>query len=277
MSDTDKPQDDAQAPAGAPENDDPAQADRVEGDNPTSQEGGGTTEIPIVDRDAAPDAMPNAAHRSAASAYATMAAAANPQAAPDPAHAQPAEAAGLAEDAEADVWDELDVAPPGGEAREEDGGFDGELEAQLAETKEQLLRAVAEQENMRRRQAKELDDAHKFALTKFSRDLLSVADNLSRALASVPEGATPDAAALEGLLTGVKLTEKELQSAFDKHGLHKIDPTGEKFDPNFHEAMFEVPTNDAPAGQVMQVIEPGYVLNGRVVRPARVGVSKALG
>ena len=146
-------------------------------------------------------------------------------------------------------------------------------EAEAADFKDRALRALAEVENVRRRAQREREDASKFAIGNFARDLLSVADNLRRALESVPEEQIKDDA-MRNLLAGVAATERELLAAFDRHRLRKIDPKGEKFDHNFHQAMFEVDNSGQPPGTIVQVLQPGYVLNDRLLRPAMVGVAR---
>ncbi len=148
------------------------------------------------------------------------------------------------------------------------------LEAEAAELRDQLLRALAEQENQRRRSQREREEAVRYAAAPLLRDLLTAVDNLSRALASVPDGAAENDEALKILLDGVKLTERELQSVFERHNIVKLDPLGEPLNPHEHEAMFEVPDPSAPAGTVVQVLQSGYLLHDRLLRPARVGVAK---
>jgi molecular chaperone GrpE len=149
------------------------------------------------------------------------------------------------------------------------------VEAELAETKDRLLRALAETENVRRRAQRERDDAQRYAATNFARDLLNVADNLHRALASLPEEEAPDDRT-RTLLAGVAAIERELLSAFERHGISRLDPRpGERFDHNRHEAMFEVENTGQPAGAIVQVLQPGYLLHDRLLRPAMVGVAKA--
>ncbi len=147
-------------------------------------------------------------------------------------------------------------------------------QAEIAALKDQLLRALAETENLRRRAQREKEDASKFAITGFARDLLPVADNLRRALEAVAPEALATDEALKSLVTGVEMTERQLLAAFETHGMQRIDPMGQKFDSNLHQAMFEVPGTDQPAGTVVQVLQPGYVLNERLVRAAMVGVAK---
>ncbi len=150
------------------------------------------------------------------------------------------------------------------------------LETELAEMKDRLIRQVAETENLRKRAAKEKQDASKYAVSNFAADVLSVADNLHRALSAVEGKDFSDNPAIEGLLGGIKGTARELQQVFERAGIRAIEPLGEAFDPNFHEAMYEVPTADYAPGTVADVMQPGYVIHDRVLRPARVGVAKAL-
>jgi molecular chaperone GrpE len=147
------------------------------------------------------------------------------------------------------------------------------LEAELAEAKDRLLRALAETENVRRRAQRERADAEKYGFAKFAGDLLSVADNLRRALDSLPEAEARDDRT-RSLLSGVAATERELLAAFERHSLQRIDPKGERFDHNFHQAVFEVENSGRPAGTVVEVLQPGYVVHDRLLRPAMVGVAK---
>jgi molecular chaperone GrpE len=147
------------------------------------------------------------------------------------------------------------------------------LEAELAEEHDRLLRALAETENVRRRAQRERADAEKYAFSGFAHDLLSVADNLRRALDSLPESEAKDDR-VRSLLTGVAATERELLAAFERHGLKRVDPKGERFDHNFHQAVFEMEKTGQPGGTIIEVLQPGYVLYDRLVRPAMVGVAK---
>jgi molecular chaperone GrpE len=145
-------------------------------------------------------------------------------------------------------------------------------EEEIATLKDQLLRAVAETENVRRRGQKDREDARQFAIQGFAQALLEVADSLRQALASVPaEGGEPGLAALR---QGVELTERSLAGIFERHGIKRFDPKGEPFDPNRHQAIFEVEAPGQPAGTVVQVLRAGYTLNDRLLRPAMVGVAK---
>jgi molecular chaperone GrpE len=176
-----------------------------------------------------------------------------------------------------------DEATPGPEAYEFDGedtggvndslkaAFDA-LEAENASLKDQMLRIAADAENTRRRAERESNDARAYAIQKFARDLLGVADNLSRALQHAPrEDADP---AVKNLVVGLDMTEKELMQAFERNGLKRVDPArGDKFDPNLHQAMMEQPADDVAGGAVLQVMQTGYELMGRIVRPAMVVVA----
>jgi len=148
------------------------------------------------------------------------------------------------------------------------------VEAELVDTKDRLLRALAETENVRRRLQRERDDAQKYAVSGFAKDLLSAVDNLRRALHAVPEAEATDPKT-RSLLDGVAATERELLAAFERHGLKRIDPKGERFDHNFHQAIFEAERPGAAPGTVIEVLQPGYVLHDRLLRPAMVGVAKA--
>jgi molecular chaperone GrpE len=130
-------------------------------------------------------------------------------------------------------------------------------------------------ENMRRRTERELADIRTYGVTNFARDMLTVADNIRRALESVPSDAREQAdGALKGLVDGIELTERDLLKTLERHGVKRLDPEGQKFDPNMHQAMFEVPNPDVPAGTVVQVVQTGYSIGERVLRPALVGVAK---
>jgi len=150
-----------------------------------------------------------------------------------------------------------------------------EAQAEAARLKDQLLRALAETENLRRRSQREREDALKFAATNFAKEMLPVADNLGRALEAIPAGAAELDPALKALQEGVAATARQLEAAFERQGIRRIDPMGQKFDSNLHQAMFEVPGSGQPGGTVVQVLQPGYVLNERLLRPAMVGVAKA--
>ncbi len=155
---------------------------------------------------------------------------------------------------------------------------EGSVEAltkEVAEAKDRTLRTLAEMENLRKRTAKEVSDARTYGITAFARDVLDIADNLQRALDAVPAEAREAAdAGLKSLIEGVEITEKSLLKALEKNGVQKLDPLGEKFNPNFHQAMYEVPDSSVPAGTVVQVVQGGYTIGDRVLRPALVAVSK---
>jgi len=150
------------------------------------------------------------------------------------------------------------------------------LEAELAETKDRLLRALAETENVRRRAQREREDASKYGAANFARDILNVADNLRRALDSLPEEQVGDELT-RTMRQGVAATERELLAAFERHGIRRVDPVGERFDHNLHQAMFEVERTGQAPGTVVQVLQPGYVMHDRLLRPAMVGVAKGEG
>ena len=149
------------------------------------------------------------------------------------------------------------------------------LTAERDELKDRTLRTLAEMENLRRRTEREIADARAYAVTNFARDVLNVADNIHRALESVPADAKAAAdGAFKGLIDGIELTERDLAKTLERHGVKRVEPEGQKFDPNRHQAMFEVPNPDVPAGTVVQVVQTGYVIGERVLRPALVGVAK---
>ena len=149
--------------------------------------------------------------------------------------------------------------------------------SEAAEYKDKLLRTLAEMENLRKRTEREVIDARVYGIAGFVRDVLAVADNMHRALEAIDrelrESADPK---VKALVEGVELTERELLKTLEKNGVKKFSPKGEKFDPNLHQAMYELPTADQPPGQVAQVIQAGYMIGERVLRPALVAVSKAM-
>lgn len=149
------------------------------------------------------------------------------------------------------------------------------VHAEKEELQNQLLRSAAEMENLRKRTRKEVADTREFSIAGFARDMLGVSDNLNRAIEAVPtEEAEADNGGLKNLLEGVSMTGRELHSALEKHKVRKMSPKGEKFDPNFHQAMFEVPDKEVPHNTVMEIIQDGYFIGERMLRPAMVGVSK---
>jgi molecular chaperone GrpE len=185
-----------------------------------------------------------------------------------------------------------DTDEPGGDARAsgeqeasaEDGATGAEAETadpiealrqENAELRDRLLRVVAEMDNLRKRTERELRDAGQYAISNFARDILGVGDNMRRAFEAVGEDARKKAdPVLHGLLDGLEMTERELLNALERHGVVRIDPAGERFDPHLHQAMFEVEDTSVPSGTVVQVLQTGFTINGRVLRPAMVGVSK---
>ena len=148
-------------------------------------------------------------------------------------------------------------------------------EEQIADLKDRLLRAMAETENIRKRAAREREDTGKYAIAGMARDILGVADNLRRAIDSAPDGERTENEALANLLTGVEMTERELTATLERRGIRPIDPAGEKFDANRHQAMYEVPGTDAAPGTVVEVVQIGYTIADRLLRPAAVGVAAA--
>ena len=141
--------------------------------------------------------------------------------------------------------------------------------------KDRLLRTLAEMENLRKRTEREIADSRLYSVTSFARDLLVVADNMRRALEAVtPELRSTAESGVKALIDGIELTERELLKALEKNGVRQFTPQSEKFDPNLHQAMFEIPDATVPAGSVAQVVQPGYMIGDRVLRPALVGVSK---
>lgn len=150
-----------------------------------------------------------------------------------------------------------------------------ELEAEIASIKDKAMRALADAENTRKRAEREKVDASKFAITKFAKDLLEVADNMRRALDSIPEDRREETDLIKNIVIGIEAVDKTLLKTMENHGVKKLEPTEGKFDPNFHEAMFEAEIPGKNAGEIIQLVEPGYILNDRLLRPARVGVSKA--
>jgi molecular chaperone GrpE len=148
------------------------------------------------------------------------------------------------------------------------------LAKENSELKDRVLRTLAEMENLRRRTEREVADSRVYAIQSFARDLVGVADNIQRALDAVRDSGVALEGPAKALVDGVELTERELLKVLEKNGVRKFDPKGEKFDPNLHQAIFEVPDARVPSGSVVQVIQPGFAIGDRVLRPALVGVSK---
>ncbi len=175
--------------------------------------------------------------------------------------------------------EEEDYMPEG-----QDGGQNGEaprdevsaLRSEVAELKDRLLRALADAENTRRRGEREKTDASQYAVTRFARDMLAVADNLKRALDAFPPDARAAAAAqVKAVLEGIEATERNLQATLERHGIKMIDTTDARFDPNLHQAIAEVPGEGKPAGAIVNVVQTGYVIGDRLLRPAMVTVANA--
>jgi molecular chaperone GrpE len=160
----------------------------------------------------------------------------------------------------------------GGEAVEP--ALEEKLANEVTELKDRLLRALAETENLRKRKEREVEETGKYAIASFARGLLAVSDNLRRALDSIPPEARSENGLLKTIAEGVELTERELLALFERHGIRKIEPLGEPFDYNLHQAMLEIPCTGKPAGTVVEVMQVGYVLGERLLRPALVAVAK---
>ena len=166
-----------------------------------------------------------------------------------------------------------DVTDKEVESPEADDAHD--VESEIATMKDQLLRALAEAENVRKRAAQDKEEALKYGVSAFARDMISICDNLRRALDHVEKDEMSDS--MKAFVEGVELTESELLSAFEKHGIQKVDPLGETFDSNLHQAMFEQESEEYEPGTVMQVMQPGYTIHDRLLKPAMVGVAKKKG
>jgi len=151
-----------------------------------------------------------------------------------------------------------------------------DLEVKINELKDQLMRTLADSENLRKRTLKEVEQAKKYSHISFVRDLVSSVDNLKRALDSVPEDKSNLSEPIKNLILGLEIVEKEIVTTLEKNNIKQISPLGEKFDYNFHQAMFEIPTNDYDPGLVVEVSQNGYLLYDRLVRPAMVGISKKI-
>jgi molecular chaperone GrpE len=192
----------------------------------------------------------------------------------DEAEAARVEPAGSAAEAAAAEIAEAEAVPPPEPPEPPLGDELQQLRDENAKLRDQALRAMAEAENTRRRVIREKEDMARYAIAGFARDLLMTADNLRRALEAVPEEARQADPVLAAMVDGVAASEKEMLSSFEKHGIAKLDPFGEKFDPHYHQAMFEVEGSGQVPGTVVQVLQPGYVLNGRLLRPAMVAVAK---
>jgi len=159
---------------------------------------------------------------------------------------------------------------------EEEEEEDNDLEVKIKELKDQLMRTLADGENLRKRTLKEVEQAKKYSHISFVRDLVSSVDNLKRALDSIPEDKSNLSEPIKNLILGLEIVEKEIVTTLEKNNIKQISPLGEKFDYNFHQAMFEIPTNDCDPGLVVEVSQNGYLLYDRLVRPAMVGISKKI-
>ena len=162
------------------------------------------------------------------------------------------------------------------EEDDDDDDDDNDLEVKIKELKDQLMRTLADGENLRKRTLKEVEQAKKYSHISFVRDLVSSVDNLKRALDSIPEDKSNLSEPIKNLILGLEIVEKEIVTTLEKNNIKQISPLGEKFDYNFHQAMFEIPTNDCDPGLVVEVSQNGYLLYDRLVRPAMVGISKKI-
>lgn len=147
----------------------------------------------------------------------------------------------------------------------------------VAQLKDQLLRALAETENVRRRARKDVTDASRYGIANFARDMLSVSDNMARALDSLPDDAREESEIVKAIAEGVEMTAREMASALERHGIQQVNPLGEKFDYNLHQAMFEAKDSGQPDGTIVNVVQAGYMIGERLLRPAMVGVAKSGG
>ena len=176
-------------------------------------------------------------------------------------------------DAPADM--PVETSDPNLDAKPQDAAADvQQLQAEKAELQDKLLRALAEAQNIRRRAQQDVERERKFGIERLAKDVLSVADNLGRALAALPDEADRLDPALRNVIVGVQATDRELQSVLERHGVKRIDSLGKPFNPEFHQAMMEVEDPTVPAGTVVQELIPGYLLAGRLLRAAMVAVSK---
>ncbi|MDP2125555.1 MAG: nucleotide exchange factor GrpE [Parvibaculum sp.] len=191
----------------------------------------------------------------------------------------PETAAKLAESLAAEPARQGEAADAAAPDAAETGADVAALETEIAELKDRLLRVAAEMENTRKRAERDKADATRYAAANFARDMLQVADNLRRAIGTLKDDEREGAdESVKAMVEGVEMTERQLLSIFERHGIREITPqAGERFDPNLHEAMFEVPGSGHPAGTVVHVLEGGYMIGERLLRAARVGVAKAEG
>ena len=177
---------------------------------------------------------------------------------------------------EAEPFLDEEVAVVAAAEEEEEEEEENDLEVKIKELKDQLMRTLADSENLRKRTLKEVEQAKKYSHISFVRDLVSSVDNLKRALDSVPEDKSNLSEPIKNLILGLEIVEKEIVTTLEKNNIKQISPLGEKFDYNFHQAMFEIPTNDYDPGLVVEVSQNGYLLYDRLVRPAMVGISKKI-
>ena len=177
---------------------------------------------------------------------------------------------------EAEQFPDEEVAEVEVESESEEEEEDNDYEVKIKELKDQLMRTLADGENLRKRTLKEVEQAKKYSHISFVRDLVSSVDNLKRALDSIPEDKSNLSEPIKNLILGLEIVEKEIVTTLEKNNIKQISPLGEKFDYNFHQAMFEIPTNDCDPGLIVEVSQNGYLLYDRLVRPAMVGISKKI-
>lgn len=175
----------------------------------------------------------------------------------------------------AEAAQDTPAAETGAEGNTAPASREAELENELAQVKDQALRALAEAENTRRRLEREMEEAKKYAVSGFARELLAVADNLKRAISAVTPEQREQNAELKNMLIGIEATERQLMAAFEKYQVKPVDSMGKVFDPNFHQVMFEIESAEHPAGTILQELQSGYAIEGRLLRPALVGTAKA--
>ncbi len=187
-----------------------------------------------------------------------------------------ADAAAEAKDPAAEADDDAPEEASPDEGDTDDADADEEVSGEAAR-KDQLLRALADAENARRRARKDVDEARTYAISRFAQDLLGVADNLGRALESIPDERRESDEAVKAIADGIEMTAREFESVLGRHGISRIDPLGEKFDYNLHQALFETADTDQPDGTVVQVAQTGYRIGDRLLRAAMVGVAKGGG
>lgn len=174
-----------------------------------------------------------------------------------------------------DAMNEIHLGSEESNENEAQLNSEDDVEIELNQAKDKILRMAAEMENIRKRSLREKEDAIKYSITKFSRDIITVADDLERAIESTKDEKQKPEDLVKNLIDGIDITIRSLKQVLSRNGIERFDPLGDKFDPMQHEAMFEVPDENVENGVIVHLIEPGYRINDRILRPARVGVSKS--